>query len=254
MKSRGFTLIELLVVIAIIAILAAILFPIFTAAKVRAHETRCASNMSQIGKAVQMYADVWDGMYPANRLHYTAAPVDPSWKNLIRPYLPGTSIYVCPSNIAYWKPRAGVSPMDQTREFPISYAYNGLIFHEHWTDNWDNQTRKMSTIRDPRRSIYILETRSYFADLGPWILAYGDDPACQYDAAAGLGYIHVHASKRANWLFCDLHAASLTVPQTCVPSNLWGTSSIPPGRPEECAHQSFYDRMVNSKCLAPEYF
>ena len=67
MRRRGFTLIELLVVIAIIAILAAILFPVFLVTKAKARQRECASNMRQIGKAVQIYADIWSGMYPPNR-------------------------------------------------------------------------------------------------------------------------------------------------------------------------------------------
>jgi prepilin-type N-terminal cleavage/methylation domain-containing protein len=63
-KRHGFTLIELLVVIAIIAILAAILFPIFTAAKEKAKETTCKSNMKQIATAMQFYLDDWNGCFP----------------------------------------------------------------------------------------------------------------------------------------------------------------------------------------------
>ncbi|MHB9035865.1 MAG: type II secretion system protein [Armatimonadota bacterium] len=66
MKTRriGFTLIELLVVIAIIAILAAILFPVFTSAKKKAQETSCKSNMRQIAAAIQMYVDEWNSCLP----------------------------------------------------------------------------------------------------------------------------------------------------------------------------------------------
>jgi prepilin-type N-terminal cleavage/methylation domain-containing protein len=65
MKSRGaFTLIELLVVIAIIAILAAILFPVFVGAREKARQTACLSNMSQLGKAFRMYLDDSNGMFP----------------------------------------------------------------------------------------------------------------------------------------------------------------------------------------------
>jgi len=63
-KQRGFTLIELLVVIAIIAILAAILFPVFAQAKAKARQTACLSNIKQLATAVKMYQSDWDDYYP----------------------------------------------------------------------------------------------------------------------------------------------------------------------------------------------
>src|SRR5689334_3557305 len=60
---RGFTLIELLVVIAIIAILAALLFPVFAHAREKARQTTCANNLHQIGTAVALYLEEWDGFY-----------------------------------------------------------------------------------------------------------------------------------------------------------------------------------------------
>jgi prepilin-type N-terminal cleavage/methylation domain-containing protein len=61
---RGFTLIELLVVIAIIAILAAILFPVFAQAREQARKSMCLSNCKQLGTAMQMYAQDYDDMLP----------------------------------------------------------------------------------------------------------------------------------------------------------------------------------------------
>jgi prepilin-type N-terminal cleavage/methylation domain-containing protein/prepilin-type processing-associated H-X9-DG protein len=75
-NRRGFTLIELLVVIAIIAVLAAILFPIFAKARNAARKSGCQSNLVQIGKAIKMYASDNDDTYPTNRDHtaWTATP------------------------------------------------------------------------------------------------------------------------------------------------------------------------------------
>ncbi|MEN6304741.1 MAG: prepilin-type N-terminal cleavage/methylation domain-containing protein, partial [Armatimonadia bacterium] len=65
MKRRGFTLIELLVVIAIIAILAAILFPVFAKAREKARQSSCLSNMKQMGLACLQYAQDYDEVLPA---------------------------------------------------------------------------------------------------------------------------------------------------------------------------------------------
>ncbi len=68
MKHKGFTLIELLVVIGIIAVLAAILFPVFAQAREQARKTKCMNNMKQIYLAFRFYADDWDGWWPAYRM------------------------------------------------------------------------------------------------------------------------------------------------------------------------------------------
>ncbi len=79
---RGFTLIELLVVIAIIAILAAILFPVFARARRNAQTSSCASNLTQIGRAIKMYLSDWEDTYPTN---YNTAPRGTSGKTVEMP-------------------------------------------------------------------------------------------------------------------------------------------------------------------------
>lgn len=77
MKQRGFTLIELLVVIAIIAILAAILFPVFARARQAAYNAGCQSNLKQIGIAMNMYSQDNEETYPSNRVNPNATPPSP---------------------------------------------------------------------------------------------------------------------------------------------------------------------------------
>ena len=74
-RKKGFTLIELLVVIAIIAVLAAILFPVFARARKGAQASTCQSNLKQIGNAVKMYLTDWDDTYPTNRFVSTTGVV-----------------------------------------------------------------------------------------------------------------------------------------------------------------------------------
>jgi prepilin-type N-terminal cleavage/methylation domain-containing protein len=99
-SARGFTLIELLVVIAIIAILAAILFPVFARARESARRTGCSSNMKQTTTAILMYAQDYDELMPYQHLgdicDYGKAP-SAVWLNGITPYTKNTQIYWCPS-------------------------------------------------------------------------------------------------------------------------------------------------------------
>jgi len=102
MKTKtGFTLIELLVVIAIIAILAAILFPVFAKVREKARQTSCASNMRQLGLGVLQYIQDYDEKFPAvwdNRSNIGAGEKDINWAQEIYPYVNSIQVYVCPSN------------------------------------------------------------------------------------------------------------------------------------------------------------
>ncbi len=91
---RGFTLIELLVVIAIIAILAAILFPVFAKVRENARRIACASNLKQIGTAETQYAQDADENYSGPYLNYPTNRCQ--WEQLIYPFTKSTGIYKCP--------------------------------------------------------------------------------------------------------------------------------------------------------------
>lgn len=98
MRRRGFTLIELLVVIAIIAILAAILFPVFARARENARKANCQSNLKQLGTAIMMYTQDYDETYtPAYVINPTVV-----WPQLLTPYIKNTGVFRCPSDPDAW--------------------------------------------------------------------------------------------------------------------------------------------------------
>jgi len=108
-NRTGFTLIELLVVIAIIAILAAILFPVFAQAREQARKTSCLSNVKQLALAVSMYTQDYDESFPllvepANNSSDTTSFGHPlgwnqyTWQNLVQPYTKNWQAFICPDS------------------------------------------------------------------------------------------------------------------------------------------------------------
>jgi prepilin-type N-terminal cleavage/methylation domain-containing protein/prepilin-type processing-associated H-X9-DG protein len=135
----GFTLIELLVVIAIIAILAAIIFPVFSTVRKRAHQTTCLSNIRQIGMATMMYAQdhddrlLWGG--DPSDLHSGGWSGDDAVKiatmkpqqEVLFPYLKNKEIWHCPGDFGFEKS----GPMDATilSVHPSSFAKYGSSYY-----------------------------------------------------------------------------------------------------------------------------
>lgn len=145
--KKAFTLIELLVVIAIIAILAAILFPVFAQAKTAAKASADLSNMKQIGVSMQLYLADWDDMY--GQAYYYNNDNDSSggytqWSGAIQPYVKNLQIFVSPldptnglaptnfigNNLGYGAPPGQVTQFNlQDNQAPrLSYVANGLVF------------------------------------------------------------------------------------------------------------------------------
>jgi len=126
---KGFTLIELLVVIAIIAILAAILFPVFAKAREKARQTACLSNMKQVGLAFMTYAQDYDEKWPNPWDYYLIAAEGGQfcdttsrhrWYKRIDPYMGNTGQQICPSSP--WKTTNG--PMAGKNEYSYGMNWN----------------------------------------------------------------------------------------------------------------------------------
>lgn len=143
MKKHGFTLIELLVVIAIIAILAAMLFPVFAKAREKARQTSCLANCRQMITATMMYTDDWDEIYPygynpdgslfpvgtyadGSLNMYDAAP----FVAMHQPYVKNHQLWFCPSTDKN-PPESAKLNADGTA--PTNYQINSfIVFPDYW--------------------------------------------------------------------------------------------------------------------------
>ena len=97
-KPTGFTLIELLVVIAIIALLAAILFPVFSRARENARKSSCANNEKQILVGIAQYVQDYDEIYPQSAIDWSGSTANAAWPQLLQTYLKSTQVFQCPSD------------------------------------------------------------------------------------------------------------------------------------------------------------
>jgi len=247
MKQKAFTLIELLVVIAIIAILAAILFPVFAHAREKARATACLSNLKQIGGALHLYTDEWDETYPMGRIWTTdnTATGGFTWKDALLPLLKSKDVFLCPSNpigwdtwSGYWGPWQTVGglsakpswydtrPGDETGRFPVSYAANVAILRAYSsTAGFPNAAGKpedapspvtLADLTEPSDTLLLLETKG-------WMYALPDG----FDDAGdpnwkGRGTLFEH-NKLTSLLFSDGHVKGLRGIQTLTPKMLWGS-------------------------------
>jgi prepilin-type N-terminal cleavage/methylation domain-containing protein/prepilin-type processing-associated H-X9-DG protein len=164
---RGFTLIELLVVIAIIAILAAILFPVFSQAREKARATSCLSNTRQLGGAYMMYLQDNEETFPPHVTERTAPPGTPdtpearapfTYRNKLEPYLKNQQVFKCPSAPPWPAPGPG-------RWFTTDYGNNhseanlpGANQRAWYVANPDfgfNETTTLAGISQPARFIVL---------------------------------------------------------------------------------------------------
>jgi len=157
MRARAFTLIELLVVIAIIAILAAILFPVFAQAREAARKSQCTSNVKQLLTGTLMYCQDYDERFPG----WAGGPPSPGagdawtlpqgsgwWFNQIQPYIKNYGLYTCPSDNRPFSANGSgcgscgwghaiVTGSNPNRYFQLSYGINEFI--AAWNQTYNRQ-------------------------------------------------------------------------------------------------------------------
>lgn len=205
-KSRwkaGFTLIELLVVIAIIAILAAILFPVFAKARENARRASCLSNLKQLGLGSMQYSQDYDEMVMPNYLDLTPGRNNEveqgAWFHLIQPYTKSWQVQVCPSKENTWG-LGWADPAPQRGNVGgRSYGLNDRM--SGWSDNLAedpnayNGTRAMASISRPAEIAQFADTANIYTGANPWD---GQDEAYQrwkqtLDEPAGFNRLpHAH--------------------------------------------------------------
>jgi prepilin-type N-terminal cleavage/methylation domain-containing protein/prepilin-type processing-associated H-X9-DG protein len=136
-RKSGFTLIELLVVIAIIAILAAILFPVFAKVREKARQISCTSNMKQLGLAFLQYKEDYDETYPGawkntNLPAGSGFGANPrtNWEEMIYPYVKSKAVYDCPDRSTHINNDQSTDPISNPDTYltTTDYGYNDLIF------------------------------------------------------------------------------------------------------------------------------
>jgi prepilin-type N-terminal cleavage/methylation domain-containing protein/prepilin-type processing-associated H-X9-DG protein len=156
-QKRAFTLIELLVVIAIIAILAAILFPVFAQAREKARAISCLSNVKQIGTGVMMYVQDYDETFPIA----WGNPVG-TWERQVEPYIKNLGANVDSRD----SKGLGRCPSDSTRgvngRTPGSYTSNGNLFGAADGSGAVNAPKSLAAISRPAEVLAVAETNKVF--------------------------------------------------------------------------------------------
>lgn len=207
-RKQGFTLIELLVVIAIIAMLAAILFPVFTAAKRRAFAATCGSNLKQIGMSCTFYLDDNGGRFSPWVSPATAAnPYGSSWIGLLQKYAKTKLLAKCPG--------------DESKD-PKCVSYWKNVYTDYWSGQpWSPAPPLYSFFRHYQTTPYMMDGPSTIYNMG--IHTYWGPPR------TWMGYTEAEAMKSevrhgggANTLFLDGHV-SLVTPYA------WKTSCVGTG-------------------------
>ena len=224
--ARGFTLIELLVAIAIIALLAALLFPVFQKVRENARRTACLSNLKQIGLAITQYTQDSDETLP---LGITGD--GRTWRQLTYAYGKSVRLYACPSNP--FNTVAAADDDDLMPPPPISYGANTSLMADGGTTP-PTPSAALGAIQNPAQIFLIAESvRDDWRMPNP-----PNDPVnnpgcvgCLYSEIGVNTELYAGHSGRGNLLLADGHVRSLLATETCQGSDMWDLGNSNAGQP-----------------------
>ena len=211
----AFTLIELLVVIAIVAILAALLFPVFSAARERSRVAVCSSNLKQIGAAIDLYLQEWDEVYFPKG--YRVKGGFWYWQQGVRPYLHdyNQGLWFCPSD------QFTALSREENRKDDLAFKYSSYDAHTQFFGNYQcgQSGHAASAIKDPATTILIEEVPGgdFPRDGSRWLPRSSWEPDSEHYWRQ-IGRRH---SGRQNYLFADGSVRFLTLRRTLTPKPLW---------------------------------
>ena len=230
-NRKAFTLIELLVVIAIIAILAAILFPVFAKVREKARQTACLSNMKQIGLALMQYTGDYDEMTPQRHSNIPDpkwAPNDTTWRELIYPYVKSTGLFRCPSN-----PNNGVTCWGDSisnggaADIPTSYSATDIDFTGGYMSDGSASPSNGAVSLGGNVSLAQMENPAQFIAVGEQRSGTSPELAVHWwDTPSTSPYldpkngIQGHTGQ-SNWCFADGHVKAMKPSATVTPYNMW---------------------------------
>ncbi len=217
MNRKGFTLIELLVVIAIIAILAAILFPVFQKVRENARTTACLSNMKQIGLALTQYTQDSDEkmFFRANWANSRSGkvptiPTANTWWNQLLPYIKSDAVFVCPSDANVTNPVGG--PVTNT-----NVDLNGNPMPRSYIACVSAESLALGQIDDPVETMVITEKWGTDYTCSPagsscvtdsWIEPFNGDMTTDASDPTRMFKVGNRHNLRVNCAFFDGHAKS----------------------------------------------